>query len=340
MLQDKIVYSLGLCFLVCFISVGCTRPDAELKSKISISIPKSEGPISQGATIPADKKACYGVKVSGPGISPMPQTCGADLGIYGGFVEEGGVLSLDVPKGDSRTFDLVIYLAGAGEPCPAWTQSFGAYTGQLKSTYLAGRTEGVSLKNADETVAIALNFPGVGSDLATAQGLVGCINRLKGRIFSNGDVLDSAGNLLAGSSPVNEYFFWSPMSDIYGIGFITSGGLLNLGSGAPLEIPPFVYSVTRKPDNGVMYGLIGDGQIVSLSPSGSVALVNELSGANCPFAVDNCHVPAWMQSISAGFGSELFSLDQGGNIYQLGFGGTVTSTGDQVEPSVTHVSYY
>jgi hypothetical protein len=321
---------------------SCTRPMSDgisSSSRVSFVIPVGLG--AQGVALPTDKKACYGVKVTGPGIVPMPQQCGANLGIYSGFVAEGGSLTVDVPKGDSRTFELVINLVGLNDACPNWDESFGATTNQLQSTYVAGKTENVKIDQAEHTVMINLDFPGVANSVNLTQGLVGCTSKMKGMLYSNGDVENASGQLLSGSSEINEGFYSTSIgSDIFGVGFITSGGILNIGSASPVEIPPYVYSVTRKPDSGTMYGLVGDGKIVSISLSGGTASVTELSSSNCPFSVTNCKVPEWMQSISAGFSTELYGLDHGGNIYQLGAGGVATQTGDSVPESVTQVSYF
>lgn len=335
---------LSVAMAISLLLFACTRPTSDRidSSKVSFTIPKGLSGLSvQGVSLPADKKACYGVKVTGPGIVPMPQQCGANLGVYSGFVAEGESLALEVPKGDSRVFELVVYLTGLNDACPLWNENFGSSTTQLQSTYIAGKAENIKLDQAEHTVVINFDFPGVANSVNATQGLAGCVNKLKGQIYSNGDIEDASGVLLSGSSEINEGFFSTNItSDIFGIGYITSGGILNIGSPTPVEIPPYVYSVTRKPDSGVMYGLVGDGKIVSISISGGFATVTELTSANCPFSVTNCKVPEWMQSISAGFASEIYGLDHGGNIYQLGTGGVVTQTGDTVPESVTQVSYY
>lgn len=331
-------------FLFCLLSgMACTRPESRdaNSSKIMINIPQGMNGLSaQGSALPSDKKACYGVKVKGPGITSLPQVCGADLGLYSGFVEAGGSFSFDLPKGDNRSFELIIHLVGLTESCPAWDEKFGSYLNQLQSTYSAGKTEGVSIKNPEETISITMNFPGVANHIAST-GATACSSRLKGKLYSNGDVYDNSGNLLTGSSPMNESFYSTTLStDIYGVGFITAGGLLNIGSALPIEIPPHVYSVTRKPDSGVMYGLVGGGQVVMITPSLGTATVTELDSTNCPFTIDNCKVPMWMQSISAGFGTDIYSLDHAGSIYKLSSGEVLTATGDSVSETVTQISYY
>lgn len=236
---------------------------------------------------------------------------------------------------------MIAYLVNENENCPEWNASFGAYLSQLQNTYVVGMTSGVSLQNNDESVTISYEFPGVANNISEVKGLMGCLNKLKASVFSNGDVVDFNGNVLSGSRPINAGFYQTEFSnDSLSIGYITSGGILNLGGPLAVKIPEYVRSLTRKPDTGLFYGIIGEGQVVNISISAGVASVINLTASNCPFAVDNCMVPAWMQSISAGFSSELYGLDHGGNIYSLQSSGAAVSTGDSVSPAVTQVSYY
>lgn len=323
-------------------SLSCTRNESTTLLKVSFQIPPNLSGENSSQSLPAGKKACYGVHVTGAGITSMPQTCGAQLGIYSGFVEEGGTLSLEVPRGDGRAFELIAYLVPSSETCPAWTESFGSTTTQLQSTYSVGKTLGVKLTEVEQSVAISYSFPGEANHLNATQGLVGCVEKLKGVLYSNGDVEDSSGNIVTGSAPMIESFYRTSLTtDVFGLGFLTSSGLLNFEASAPLDIPPYVRSVTRKPDTGAIYGLVGEGQIVSIAwISNGATTITELTAANCPFAVDNCQVPVWLQSISAGYFKELYGLDHAGNIYQLYSGAVAQPTTDTVPENVTQVSYY
>lgn len=317
--------------------VSCQRVTGG-RSKISIPISDS----LSAQTIPVGKKACYGVNVEGPGIAlGSAATCGKAVGLTAGFVPEGGVLQLDIPKGSSRKFEVFMFLVDATADCPAFGEGFFATTGNTASTYLAGTTEGVSLVNDVETVTVSVSFPGVANTLASSLNASCAANAaLKAQLFSNGDVVDPSGNPLGNfSSPLNESFYTTGLSDPLGIGVITAGGVLNFYTATETLIPPQVTSLTRKPDDGRLFGMLQDGQIVEISISAGVGYYTALTAANCPFSVAGCQVPVWMQSISAGFGTALYSLDHGGNIYSLATGVPV-QTGETVPEYVTQVSYY
>lgn len=320
---------------------SCSRPEESKFSKVSIQIPSgfSKSSVSSLAnTEPSGKKFCYGVNVTGSGIANAPSACGPIAGVFGGFAEEGGAIELLVPNGPARTFELFVYTATIGAACPAWNAAFMQSSGNALSTYASGKTEGVNI-SGDTAVSIAMNFPGVGSDIKTTLANPSCGGSLKGKIYSNGDVVDSNLTVAIDSQPYLEGFYNSGLGDIFGIGYFSSTNMLNPDAGSAVQFPSEIYSITRKPDSGEYYALTSGGNVVLLTLSGATGSYTSLTSANCPFNVDNCQVPEWMQSISAGFGTDLFSLDHGGNIYSLS-GGNANSTGVSVEESVSQVSFY
>lgn len=337
----KLIAFGGLALLL----AACTRPQNELSSQVTFRAPSAKA-LSQNsamAALPVGKKACYGVNVTGPGIaSTFSGDCGVNLGIPGGFVAEGQSMVVYVPKGESRTFSVMMALVDANESCPTLDSGFLSSPTNIHKSYFAGSTSGVNLVNDEETVSIAVSFPGETQTIAANATAGSCksLSGLKASLYANGDVLDASGALLANySSPDNEGLYFTGINDVLGIGIISSGGVLNLVSASAANLPPEIYSVTRKPDTGKYYGLFHDGKIVEVLISGASASYAPIAAGSCPFSVPNCTVPVWMQSISAGYGLDLFSLDHAGNIYKLSATGP-TDTGVNVSPAITQVSYY
>jgi hypothetical protein len=286
-------------------------------------------------------KVRYGVMVSGAGIAPSVSVCGNTTGVTAGFVEEGQSLSLNIPKGNARTVDVLLNLVPNGTLCPSWTMRFGATASQLRSTFLAGSISGVDLNTDNAVVDVPVAFPGIDKDLMTSNLATPCMTPMHGQLLSNGDVINETDLIDSNlSNEMNESFFTSLIADIFGTGTVSSSSQMNLLGTSPLAIPEYVYSVTRKPDTGSFYGLMGEGQIVALNFNGTEFTVAELTAATCPFALLTCEVPAWAQSISAGVDQELYMLDHGGIIYRMMPDGTPIPTGDSVSSNVVQISYY
>ncbi len=308
------------------------------KSRVSFLVPIG---LSAQVALPVGKKACYGVKVSAPDIKGALNSCNAVFGQYVGFKPEGQSLTIDVQKGENRNFSLIAYLADENENCPNWDSNFSASFALLQNTYVVGTTSAVSLKSNDETVTINYEFPGISNNMAVQENLASC--KLKGSLISNGNVLNPQGEVIS-SLETTEAYYSTSLSGVFNVGFVTTSGVLNLAIASPAQIPEYVYSLTRKPDTGDVYGLVGDGRIVKVvlpnmaTSAGfiSPASIEELT--TCPFTVPNCKVPAWIQSISVGYTSELYGLDHGGNIYSLQATGIVQE--DKVSEAVRQVSYY
>jgi hypothetical protein len=106
-----------------------------------------------------------------------------------------------------------------------------------------------------------------------------------------------------------------------------------------VELPEEIFSLTLKPGSdsnaGKYYGLLHSGQIVEVNTSsGSYS-----EPTTCPFDVTNCMVPEWMQSISAGYGKELYGLDHGGNVYLIKQSDVVSMSVTFPE-NITQISFY
>ncbi|NCN40852.1 hypothetical protein GW916_06330 [bacterium] len=151
--------------------VACDRPITDRDSSLVIDMPKSLGKVGSLA-LPANRTACFGVSVSGPGISaPSANSCSPTMGRIGGFVKLGDPLSVNVPKGKDRKLDLYVFLQeeGVNQACPQMSGSLSAT--QLLNTYKVATKEGVDTTAPETTVTITIAFPGLENHIASQMNL-------------------------------------------------------------------------------------------------------------------------------------------------------------------------
>jgi len=98
-------------------------------------------------------------------------SCSPKTGIVAGFVESGGTIQVEVPRGENRTFELFLYLMADGETtaCPPMGKVFAA--ADLSKIYSLGKTANVAIRNAVEDVTITADFPGVSQTIATTNSM-------------------------------------------------------------------------------------------------------------------------------------------------------------------------
>ncbi len=163
--------------ILCIFGSACTRAgQSGSNSSLIIQTPTrnqlSKSGVSAFAALPTDRRLCYAVSISGPGITGFAGSqCAPPTGAVSGFVEEGKALEVFVARGENRTVELYMYAmpVGSTEKCPAMGANMqGA---GLKSTYLVGSKTGISLLSDIETVEIALSFPGLASPVATQMNV-------------------------------------------------------------------------------------------------------------------------------------------------------------------------
>lgn len=169
-------FTLGILFVS-----GCSRPVSNHSTKITIQAPVTLGKIDSLATMPANRKVCYGVNISGPGIKPeaVTVTCAQtgmtaklDVGLLAGFVEPGQEVSLDVPSGSERRIELFAYLLAVGNmatPCPKFDKFLSP--NMLTDIYKVGTAENILIQGAQQTVEMTADYPGDNSHLAASLNL-------------------------------------------------------------------------------------------------------------------------------------------------------------------------
>ncbi len=128
--------------------------------------------LSPLAVLPTDRKLCYGVSISGPGIDKTAASqCSPELSATAGFVEAGGLIEVVIPKGEGRRIELYLFAQKAGEnnPCPQMGSVLPAT--RLKQVYFLGKVEGLSLVKDTEEVEIPITFSGIEQNIAQTLAL-------------------------------------------------------------------------------------------------------------------------------------------------------------------------
>lgn len=152
-----------------FLLSACDRA-RNSQSHLVIQTPTNEqllkSKVSAYATIPINRKKCYGVNIYGPGIETATHSCSPSTGVVSGFVEEGASLEAIVSRGSQRTIELYMLLlpAGSTEPCPKMNPTLTST--QALATYLVGTAQNIDLLSDTQTVTIDVEFPGVKSPIA------------------------------------------------------------------------------------------------------------------------------------------------------------------------------
>jgi hypothetical protein len=154
------------------LAISCTRQQKS-GSSIAIQIPTINelknakvGALS-GSIDPA--LLCFGVNVVGPGISTnAPSSCDIQRGATAGMVPPGGVLSVDVAKGEERVVELYGYLrSSSADSCPS---AFPVKQSALwNSTYAVGKTSHISVQEAEQVVDVTLVLPSSASETVAAN---------------------------------------------------------------------------------------------------------------------------------------------------------------------------
>lgn len=125
------------------------------------------------AALPAGRKACYAVSITGSGIPyNPPQTCSPATGLISGFKEAGQAIEVTLPPGSGNIkLDLYLFLQlnGQNNPCPQMGASFSA--DQLVQTYLVGSVPNIMLTGDVTPVNVIMNFPGESQFLAQQMSL-------------------------------------------------------------------------------------------------------------------------------------------------------------------------
>ncbi|MCB0420238.1 MAG: hypothetical protein KDD61_04540 [Bdellovibrionales bacterium] len=325
----------GITSILSLFLVHCTRDKGD-QTRFAIVVEKSEvqKKISalEATWPPTDRKVCYAVNVTAPDLPATNSGCGPAEGVKSPFVESGSTIEMLVKLGSARKIEVFAYVAPTlNSPCPAWT--FSCDSLKYCNMYKVAEKTDVEMSSAVTEVTLTAVFPGwdqSATQIAGQQQV--CNGKINAMLFSNGDIKDGSGLTLTSdlSDPTNESFFGK---DVFDQGIMTSYSLLK--DSLIFSVPPQVRSLTKSPETGEYYGLIGAGELVKVDPATGQY---ESLAANCPFA--SCSLPAWFQSISVGMENQIYGLDHGGAIYKVTGSSSIESLPATVPKNVTQVSYH
>jgi len=158
-------------FSISVFLLACQRPQDEGTSKLTLDFSKnsnSEKVSSLSNAFPTNRKLCFGVNVLGSGIPESNPSCSPTLGLVGGFIEDGQILNLQVPRGTGRTIDLYLYSQQLGQPCP---QTTNLNSLNLQLIYKIGSATNVDTSKDETAVKIDAQYPGDASHLASNLSL-------------------------------------------------------------------------------------------------------------------------------------------------------------------------
>ncbi len=150
---------------------GCTRPDAEQSSGITIDTRAFRKVSAQ--SMPPENETCYAVDFRGPGIDESPTgSCYGARGANAGFVKGGETLSLKVPRGTDRTLRLLMYLRAADAECPEIGFALGNGP-DLTKIYQIASMPRLELSKEVETIEVSASFPGSSNTIASGASCTG-----------------------------------------------------------------------------------------------------------------------------------------------------------------------
>lgn len=311
-------------------------------SKMEINFPGKKE--SKAGTLAATKKTCYGIEINQSSIKKTSATsCAPSFGQMIGFIAEGGTAVVELPKGSGYQFNLYAYIVDAAELCPTWNAVFNTTGNNFGRLYRVGSTT-ANMEKEQENISILLKPFHIRESVMALDSLKACNNPngpdVVAKLLSNGDIRNKNDSPFISATDFSRPDLASifkielGQNDNDGLGYISNSGALSIA--ANVNVPPYVHSVTRKPDSKDFYGLLQDGSIVIIDPSSGDA--KPLADESCPFYA--CKVPVWIQSISAGAGTDLFALDHSGQIYSQDKKGVMSPVSTKVDPNVAQVVFY
>ncbi len=146
--------------------LSCQRAIDE-DSSISIVTPKTLDSLNKAGSldaVPAGATLCYLISVTGPKIPPaVTNSCSPAFGLLSSVVKGGDTITVNVPRGSARKFELYLHLPGT-DSCPEISAPLAASL--LSSTYLIGSASNVDINSDNVSLTIKATFPGLSQNIA------------------------------------------------------------------------------------------------------------------------------------------------------------------------------
>ena len=176
MKNKKFFNSIGLMLMALLTLIGCQRPQGPGgNSSVAIAIPSAaqymHGKIGALAIGDVDyTRLCFVALVKGPDIQTTKNTCDVERGISSSAAGPGSSLSLDVPGGDGRVFEIYGLLrALPTDACPdATSAGFGT---TISKVYFLGRSLPVTIDPPTATVSVDILLPQESNNLVVSSGM-------------------------------------------------------------------------------------------------------------------------------------------------------------------------
>lgn len=155
--------------------MACDRSSNGSTAQLTLRIPDSKHLLQKAnsatSLLPSNRKACFAVNVTGPGITMgEDNVCSFTSGIVSGFAESNSTIQLTVPKGANRKVEVFLYLSeNTEDACPKASAALVA--SQIRNVFLVGTANGVDTMNDQTQVEITVQFPGTNNHLAQTLGL-------------------------------------------------------------------------------------------------------------------------------------------------------------------------
>ena len=331
-LHMKHTFSFFILASVVVVLSACNRDLTQSRAVVRVEIPKTLKKNDNGAT----SVQCFGINVTGPGIAAQKNSCSPPVGVHVGLVS-GGTVTIDLERGDNRRIELYMMELRNATTCPKWDDGFLTDSKEHFGRMYRVAEQTVNLDQEQVSVTLDPAAPVLTQTLLTEQ--TGCVRgAIQAKLLSSGEILNVAGSgftpdlSLANIGNVSKSDESATSSANMTV-FTNNGassGLVNM------QFPPHVQSVSQKPDTKDYYGMLADGSIVGIDVT--TGLVVALTTTTCPFL--NCQVPVWAESISVGYGSDLFFKDHGGQLYKATVSATPEVLGTTVDRFVSQVVIY
>ncbi len=145
----KIILCLGILMVL-----SCRRPEQK-SATVTLQIPS----ISQSMSAADYGLLCFVANVKSPQITSTPATtCDIEKGLVAGSKAAGASLTLDVPVGDSTTFEIYgLMRKDLTETCPSDLQA--SWKWPLAKVYFLGKTTGVNIVPPESQVTVTITLP-------------------------------------------------------------------------------------------------------------------------------------------------------------------------------------
>lgn len=301
----------------CLISIlflaGCSHRDEGSKATIvRFAAPKSlPSSIASKVDVPSSYKVCYAVNITGPELPTTTRSCGADLGVFSGYVAAGETMALTVKRGKDRKVTIYSYMTtDPSATCPTLGSSCDAAV--ACNTYKLD-SKSVDIESDSTDVTLSANFPGLTANAVSVEAPSStlCKATIAAALTTSGQIVEGSSffNTASANSAASTFTFYRRSSTSTFEAVSRSSVSTESSS---MKVKPVIRSMVVRPGSSNLYGVLYDGTLVAVDSTGDYST---FTSSSCPFAT--CQLPVWFRSFSIGHNSTLFGLDYGGGVWRV-----------------------